>query len=451
MSDYTPYTEEIANIVKDIKKNMLKIIKKVNGNTINDRIYLQNIYLKISKDELKTEGVFSAYSNRQSMSVDSNIILKNYVDSYYIIKSIVFFGNDELTKPIMSKEDNYYVNLQLFFNNAYNVVDVNTKIGDRIKFYKTKDTIDSIYEMFINKSSPFKENPYLVRIDYNEYYPLDKDSTPLDKKTANGYFNILFSKKTINNISNNLESIKLFSNSLFMYNKVSNKCTGTYRIIDNEKIIKQAVSNNVCTLQYAPDNLKNDVDVLYSGMSSNNDTIDVLSNFWTTYVHGDKFLTEKLLERNGLFLQYDNWGIETDKPTVLIAVKSNGMALEYSSEELQNDREVVFAAVTQNGIALQYASKQLQNDRAVVLAAITQNGMALEYASNELQNDREVVLAAITKNGMALSYTSDALKADKNLVLTAVTNNGFALESSLVYQGVDDLENYNQLRSESFP
>ena len=233
-----------------------------------------------------------------------------------------------------------------------------------------------------------------------------------------------------------------------MYNNVSNECTGTYRIIDNKKIIKQAVSNNLCTLKYAPDKLKDDVDVLYSALSSNNDTTDVLSNFWTRYVHNNEVLTEKLLKKNGLFLQYDNWGLETDKPTVLIAVKSNGVALQYASDALKSDREVVFAAVTQNGMALRYASEELQNDRAIVLAAVTQNGMALEYASEELQNDRAVVLAAVKKEGMALRYASDALKKDKNLVLKAVSNNGLALESSLVYQPFDDLQNYDETTSE---
>ncbi len=478
-NDYTPYTEEIANTVQDIKKNMLKIIKKVNGNTINNKIYLQNIYLELSKDKLKKEGFFSGYQKTQPLfySTESDKILKNYADNYYILKSIVFFVNDELNKPIMSTKDNYYVNLQIFLNNVYNVVDVKTKICDRIKFYKTEDTIDDIYKMFINKSFPFEENPYLVRIDYNEYYSIknfegdiiedvNEDFRTLDKKTANfKYFNILFSTDTIKNISDKLESIKLFSNSLFMYNKVSNECKGTYSIIDNEKIIKQAVSNNVCTLKYAPDKLKHDVDVLYSALSSNNDKY-VLSNFWTRYVHNNEVLTEKLLKKNGLFLQYDNWGLEKDKSIILIAVKQNGMVLDYTSDALKSDQEVVLAAVTQNGNALRYASRELQNDREVVLAAVRQNGMALQYASEDLkrdqevvlaavkqdgwalqfaseevQNDRAVVLAAVKKEGMALRYASDGLKADKNLVLTAVSNNGLALESSLVYQAFDDLEN----------
>ena len=469
-NDYTVYTKEMHNNVKSIKSSISDIIKKVNGNTINDRIYLQNVYLELVSVQQD--------NNLSNISFSNPNILKT--QQYYVIKSIRFVS-DNLVYPIMRRSFErrssgvnigivytYYVNLQLFLNNASNVVDVKTKLCDRIKFYKrnnpnpanpkqNEDPLDELFDV-----APFKETPYLVRLDYNQYYICKnctskkkkdtimkiwsecydkylecpyKFTKELEAKTTENvkYFNILFSKDTINNISDKLESIKLFSNSLFMYNKVSNKCTGTYRIIDNQKIISDAVSNNLCTLKYAPDNLKKNVDVLYSGMSSNSERND-LSNFWTTYVHGDKFLTKTLLERNGLFLRYDNWALQTDKPTVLIAVRQNGMALQYASDTLKSDREVVLAAVRQNGIALGHASDTLKSDGEVVLAAVRQNGIALGHASDTLKSDQKLVCAAVTQNGLALQYTSDDLKKDKKIVLTAVKKDGLALQFSLVYQ-----------------
>ncbi len=52
--------------------------------------------------------------------------------------------------------------------------------------------------------SPWKQNSYLVRIDYNEYLNCEKGIYETFKKTEDGYFNILFGEETIKNICENL-------------------------------------------------------------------------------------------------------------------------------------------------------------------------------------------------------------------------------------------------------
>ena len=47
-------------------------------------------------------------------------------------------------------------------------------------------------------------------------------------------------------------------------------------------------------------------------------------------------------------------------------VNRDGLALQYASEEMRNDMDVVFAAVKQHGMALLYALDKTRNDRDVI-------------------------------------------------------------------------------------
>jgi uncharacterized membrane protein YqjE len=428
-NDYTPYTKKINDNVQSIKTNIRNLIKKINGNPeigelydIKNMINLDNTYLKLSKNglELLSGTIFSKTE-----------IYDNYKNNYAIVESIVFFGNQQ--KPILQSKNVFYINMQFFLNNAEKVVNVKDKLCDRIEFYDKDNETNlntdkkSLKNMF--NQDAWKNNPYLVRINYSDYSDLDGN---LFSNSNQSYFNILFNESTIKNICDKLQEIKLFSNSLFMYKNVKSNCdSDTYRIIDDKKMVKEAVSENICILKYTPDYLKQDVDVLYNLFSSETNIKSEKEKFWTMNIKKNQELMKKLLQKNGLFIQYDKWDINNDESFVCIAVNDNGLALQFASDELKNDKTIVCKAVQQNGLALQFASVEFKEDKTyktVVCKAVQQNGLALQFASVDLKNDKTVVCKAVQQNGLALQFASVDLKNDKTVVCKAVQQNGLALQ-----------------------
>ncbi|MGL6120633.1 MAG: DUF4116 domain-containing protein, partial [Fusobacteriaceae bacterium] len=146
-------------------------------------------------------------------------------------------------------------------------------------------------------------------------------------------------------------------------------------------------------------------------------------------------------------LYFADPSLKGDEEFMIEAFKINKQALKYIKKSLiedgtiiekirrididrRNNKDIVLTAVKKNGLDLQDASKELQNDKEIVLAAVTNSGDALQYASKELQNDKEIVLAAVTNYGWGLHYASEEFKNDKDIVLAAVTKNGYALQDA---------------------
>lgn len=118
---------------------------------------------------------------------------------------------------------------------------------------------------------------------------------------------------------------------------------------------------------------------------------------------------------------------QSDRQTVLRAVKKDGTALQHAGDAFKSDREVVLTAVTQNGNAFAYTSDNLKADRAFVLAAVQLHGLALLFASERFKADREVVLAATRQYPTALMFAADELRADEGFVIAVVQSSGIAV------------------------
>ena len=68
-----------------------------------------------------------------------------------------------------------------------------------------------------------------------------------------------------------------------------------------------------------------------------------------------------------------------DKKFALKLLEKNGLALEFCSEELRDNKTVVLKAVKQNGLALKYASERLRKDQNVILEAISSNPESRQF------------------------------------------------------------------------
>jgi hypothetical protein len=168
----------------------------------------------------------------------------------------------------------------------------------------------------------------------------------------------------------------------------------------------------------------------------------------------------KLVQEDGMELEFLSEEFQDDDDIVFAAVRENGCAALYASrrlwrdkefvllaletyesdvydefsilsmvsKELHNDRDIIIAAA--QGLhhnVLEYASENICNDREVVLISVNYFGTSLKYASVSLRADKEVVLAAVQKNPWSLKYASENLRADKEVVLAAVQTDGYIL------------------------
>ena len=107
-------------------------------------------------------------------------------------------------------------------------------------------------------------------------------------------------------------------------------------------------------------------------------------------VINNKKLVLEAVSQNGLALKYAR-GLERDKQVALAAVRQNGMALQFVRYA---DKKVVLEAIEQNGMALEFAPENLRADKEIVRLAVNKNSDALAFASAQLQIDGDLLLLA---------------------------------------------------------
>ena len=124
---------------------------------------------------------------------------------------------------------------------------------------------------------------------------------------------------------------------------------------------------------------------------------------------------------DGLNLENAPDEFKDNKEVVLAAVEQNGSALEFASNRLQRDKEVVIAAISSLSIypekAINYASPELLSDKIFLLEVLTLNGLVLQFLSDNFKADKELVLVAVKQEGSALEFSSKELKDDRDVLI----------------------------------
>lgn len=135
--------------------------------------------------------------------------------------------------------------------------------------------------------------------------------------------------------------------------------------------------------------------------------------------------------QNGLALQFAPQKLRADRDVVKIAVAQNPKAIEYADlHRMRADRrEKWVGLVTADGMQLKHAPEDLKKDSTVVLAAVKQNGLAFHHLPCECEPKlyREALLAAVAQNGLALQLGSAKLRADPDIVAAALAQNPEAI------------------------
>ena len=98
--------------------------------------------------------------------------------------------------------------------------------------------------------------------------------------------------------------------------------------------------------------------------------------------------------------------------------KYNIDILKYADKQLLSDTEFMPKIIEINGLAIQYANTDLRDDKDLVLRAIhTSAGFALKYASKRLRADEEIIIEAIKRYRGPLKYASKELRDKYNKII----------------------------------
>jgi hypothetical protein len=96
------------------------------------------------------------------------------------------------------------------------------------------------------------------------------------------------------------------------------------------------------------------------------------------------------VEQDGLLLFYAPEEFKNDKDIVEEAVSNNGAALQHASNHLKNEKEIVQLSLCQSGLNLQYASDSLKSSVDIVISAVRNDPQAIKFAKGWLYNNRHI-------------------------------------------------------------
>jgi hypothetical protein len=129
-------------------------------------------------------------------------------------------------------------------------------------------------------------------------------------------------------------------------------------------------------------------------------------------------LWEIVLSGNPYALQFAPDGVKNDFDLVLRCVTRVPLAFKFASERLRNDYTIANVAVRGNSTTLRYASERLRNDANFVLIALLcdPSGSCIRFGSESVRDDENLASIAVTRDGYNLKFVSERLRDDKNVV-----------------------------------
>lgn len=214
----------------------------------------------------------------------------------------------------------------------------------------------------------------------------------------------------------------------------------------DEEIIKIVVSHSSSELEYAPESIKNNVDLMHELVG--------ISPYAIMYggkeIKSNKKIALKALSVNGWLLKNVDKELLHDKDIVLRAVESHEtILLSPLGQEIisiwKNDESVMRQLILLCPLGLKYASEELKNDKNLIIKLVEKEGQSYDYISEELKKDEDIALVAIKKNYHCIKYVGANLRNDKNFAFKVLKEG-----PSILFQLSKDLQSDCDILEEYF-
>lgn len=185
-------------------------------------------------------------------------------------------------------------------------------------------------------------------------------------------------------------------------------------------------------LQYANEDLRNDIDIVLAATSHIGDN----------FVHaGDRIKNDpeailRIATENrdaqelGCIVRYASQEILDNYDFARRIVKICGISLAFLSPRDRNDPKIVRDAIKEAPYAFHDAGDEIRDNKAFVREALQTYHVPFGSIGPSCRDDEEFVVPELRQNGDSLSLVSNRLKDKKEVVLEAVRNNGMALRDA---------------------
>eukprot|EP00928_Gymnodinium_smaydae_P040996 TRINITY_DN27767_c0_g1_i1.p1 TRINITY_DN27767_c0_g1~~TRINITY_DN27767_c0_g1_i1.p1 ORF type:complete len:328 (+),score=29.75 TRINITY_DN27767_c0_g1_i1:51-1034(+) len=198
---------------------------------------------------------------------------------------------------------------------------------------------------------------------------------------------------------------------------------------DDKQALLTALKTNPFALEFASDDLRDDIDVVgcavsaagmalkFASLNLREDPSLVLRAVSTNY-HALQFVSPVVRADEGFALQVIEQNIKSichmpeflaslsDRAVAERAMRRTAKCFEILPEKWRDDDMFAELAIRRDALALQHASERIRSSRAFALFAVARNGEALQYVVGDHQKDPDVVARAALQTCFALKYVS---------------------------------------------
>lgn len=179
---------------------------------------------------------------------------------------------------------------------------------------------------------------------------------------------------------------------------------------DKENLIA-IIKKNPMMLQEAPDELKQDVEVIEEAVQRNPESIQFMDIKLRN--DSDFFTTLFLKHPHYKILDYIGDDLKCDADFFLSILREGYLnAIEYASQELLLQKSFVLQCHEINPILLKNVPDKFFYEYDNVKELVQKDGLCLRYASHELQGDKTIVNLAVNQNVAAFQYASEDLRKE---------------------------------------
>jgi hypothetical protein len=191
-------------------------------------------------------------------------------------------------------------------------------------------------------------------------------------------------------------------------------------------LMSYAIAKDPFSLQYAPQSMKENMDIVKLACSIVPSTIQ----FADESIRGNPDFIRSLLCKDGDLLEYLTRNIADDVEMVTLAMKKSSRPMMYASKRLRGNRIFVYSAVKKDWEALRYASHGIRNDMEIAKLAIRQNPDALDYIGKKvLKSCPEILDIAISATDGVISFYKCYFKfLSTDQIISALTLNPSSYE-----------------------
>ena len=216
--------------------------------------------------------------------------------------------------------------------------------------------------------------------------------------------------------------------------------------LSNKELALMAIEKNGKNLQFLPDSLKGDKELLMTALNTSREQEKKRSD-GTAYTI-----------KSGELLQFTADEIKKDKSFILNLMKSNINCFEYVDKTLRSDEEVIMTAINLDQRNFRYVTKEIKEviksnrpqlielirsgidldyffeyqnqctDKELVLLALEFSSCGQNIISPELKKERDLAFKLVVKDGGNIRYIPEEFQNDKEFIIAAVSEWGYYYE-----------------------